>query len=244
MQSSRGGKILLHQDLCMKYTRLALTKQTDRPFAISGLEKRLVESFTFTGGFGALHDERNLGILRRSMLWRRASDCTSMKKISFDGAAPPTWSWMAHEGQIEYVDLPFRKMDWASFVRDLQPPWMLSGPKRWYSSNDPPETRVMTVLVRDLGLSSSLTVEVPQIILDVTDEPSTRKPSKCVVLGRLTETLGGRQHDSRTGLAVLLVSADPSRVIGGVQVYHRVGVASVPSSSVNTVRDGTKGFLT
>lgn len=244
MESSRGGKILLHQDLCMKYSRLALTKQTDRPFAISGLEKRLVESFGFTGGFGALHDEKNLGILRRSMLWHRASDYSSMKKISFDGAAPPTWSWMAYEGQIEYLDLPFRKMDWASFERDLQPPWTVSGPKRWYSSNDPPETMVMTVLVKDLELSSSLTVQAARIIFDVTDGASPRKPPKCVVLGRLVETLAGRQDNSETSLAVLLVSADTSRQISGIPVYNRIGVASVPSTWVKTAREGSKGFLT
>jgi hypothetical protein len=244
MESSRGGKILLHQDLCMKYSRLALTKQTDRPFAISGLEKRLVESFGFTGGFGALYDEKNLGILRRSMLWHRASDCSSMKKISFVGAAPPTWSWMAYEGQIEYLDLPFRKMDWASFERDLQPPWTVSGPKRWYSSNDPPETMAMTVLVKDLELSSSLTVQAARTIFDVTDGASTRKPPKCVVLGRLVETLAGRQDDSETSLAVLLVSADTSRQISGFPVYNRIGVASVPSTWVKTAREGSKGFLT
>ncbi|KAG8157951.1 hypothetical protein KVR01_012223 [Diaporthe batatas] len=244
MESSRGGKILLHQDLCMRYSRLALTRQTDRPFAISGLEKRLVESFAFTGGFGALHDENNLGILRRSMLWRRASECVSMKKIEFDGAAPPTWSWMTYEGQIEYLDLPFRKMDWASFKHDLQPPWTGSGPKRWYSGNDPPKTSMMTVIVRDLEPSSSLMVQVPRIILDVTDGASSRKPTKCVVLGRLMEPSEGPQDDVRTSLAVLLVSAESSRVDFGVQVYNRVGVAFVPSTLVNTARDGSKGFLT
>lgn len=240
MESSRGGKIRLHQSLCMQYSRLALSRQTDRPIAISGLEKRLVESFGLSGGFGILHEVSNPGLLRRSMLWHRASDCPGLKRIQFDGVAPPTWSWMSFEGQIEYLDLPFAKVTWEE--EDVHPPWTGSGTGRWYSTNDPPESMTMTVLVRDLEMSSSLTVESCRIIMDIPNGTTIQKHAKCVVLGRLKGTAADRENGSET-LAVLLVSAATSQRSSAVQAYNRMGVASVPGSWIKPRKDGLKGLL-
>ncbi|KAF3766598.1 HET-domain-containing protein, partial [Cryphonectria parasitica EP155] len=125
IESSRGGKILFHQSLCKQYSRLAFTRQTDRPVAISGLEKRLVQSFGVSGGYGVLNDTKNPGMLRRSMLWHRASDCTTLRRISFARSAPPTWSCMSYEGPIDYPDLPFAQVEWEQC--DIQSQFLESG---------------------------------------------------------------------------------------------------------------------
>lgn len=241
IESSKGGRIKLHQDMCTQYSRLALTRPYDRPIAISGLEKRLVQSFGISGGFGVLYDENNPGLLRRSMLWHRASDCKTMNKIPFQGAAPPTWSWMSYEGQIEYLDLPFRQVSWQE--QDVQSPWTDSKAATWYSINHAPESMALAVLVRDLNPSSSLATAKSNIIMDVIDGKGAHKASKCVVLGWRRGGSPEQGGDNGGTAAVLLVIDDKVKRKSEKPVFGRVGVASVPASWVDMSTSGVEGLL-
>lgn len=75
------------------------------------------------GEFGVLDDSDsdNPGLLRRSLLWHRAKDTPTLKRITFpiDRDRVPSWSWMAFSGGIDYFSLTWNGYDW----QDLQPPW-------------------------------------------------------------------------------------------------------------------------
>lgn len=122
---SKGGKIRLYENLYEQYSRLALTVNQDRPLAIAGLEIRLIRALDVHGGFGVFESHRpgDESYLRRSLLWRRGHDCPSMIKIQFGSEraiSVPSWSWMAYEGGIDYLNPPFNGTDWE---RGIKSPW-------------------------------------------------------------------------------------------------------------------------
>ncbi|ROW10439.1 hypothetical protein VMCG_01821 [Cytospora schulzeri] len=223
MESSHGGKIRLYQDLYMQYSRLAFTHQQDRPVAIAGLEKRLIHNFGVRGGFG-IFDGDDPGQLRRSLLWHRASDVATLEPIDFMSdrglasgtKAPPTWSWMAYKGGIEYLDLPFGQVEWEE--GDVLPVGT------WNSKEGSASDLGLSVVAR--SFNANVATAAGEFIYDVPGQTSGLSAAlKCIVLGRLQS----RQSSTRTHF-VLLVTTGSSPVARGGKVYHRVGVGSVPGS--------------
>lgn len=140
-----GAKIRLYQDLYSKYSRLELSRHEDRPIAIAGIEKHLVLSFQVRGGFGVF-DDGERGLLWRSLLWRRGrneeEEAPRLQRIDFEHVegsaagriAPPSWSWMAYRGAIDYLDPPFDRMEWEE--RDIYSQWSNTAGKTWSYSRD------------------------------------------------------------------------------------------------------------
>src|ERR1700749_4852812 len=90
---------------------LAFTNNEDRSIAISGLEKRLIRTFNTRGAYGVFDT-----FLNRSVLWQRGGD--EMNRISYPARrSVPSWSWMAYDGRITYVDVPFGQVDWLPSLR-------------------------------------------------------------------------------------------------------------------------------
>lgn len=90
--------------------------------AIAGLEQRMVRDLNAKGGFGVFDDRMSL--LPRSLLWCRAQDNeASLARIPLeDGDAPlPSWSWMAYNSPIDFLDLPFGGVDWI--IGEIHGPW-------------------------------------------------------------------------------------------------------------------------
>lgn len=221
MQSSRGGKIRLYQDLYMQYSRLDFTKIEDRPIAISGLEKRLLDNFKASGGcdggLGVFDDGLKRGWLRRSLLWRRGFDEPRMDRIVFPpdrSKSVPTWSWMAYRGAIDYLDLPFEKMDWQP--DEINSPWHLSrggaGRTREYDDDIS-----LTVTVRSFELAKS--IRDSELVFDVPGK-TEGETFKCVIVGRDVgdAPLSERKH------YVLVISPKISSRQGTSKTYVRVGV--------------------
>jgi hypothetical protein len=49
-------------------------------------------------------------------MWQPAQN-TSLEKIAYeDNMAPPSWSWMAYYGQIQYLQLEFGEVEWGHSV--------------------------------------------------------------------------------------------------------------------------------
>jgi hypothetical protein len=106
----KGKKIKLIQTLYKRYSNMTLTVSTDRPFAIKGLEARLTHTFGGTGRYGVLQI-----YFHRCLPWKRSE--APMKSIeSFHGETIPSWSWMAYEGGIQYIDAPGSDVDWMPNV--------------------------------------------------------------------------------------------------------------------------------
>ncbi|KAK2597572.1 hypothetical protein N8I77_012351 [Diaporthe amygdali] len=249
MRSTHGGKIRLFQDLYSKYSRLELSHDTDRPVAIAGIEKQLISSFDVRGGFGIL-DDGGRGLLWRSLLWKRAQDASSgLRRIEFGllkGAAvaiipPPSWSWMAYKGAIDYLGLPFDEVDWEK--DDIYSRWSRGAGKSWSYSGDyltcPLE---MTVHGRSFDLQEARTSCSASIVLDDPDRMDKLEPFlECVVLGRLKGQTK-ESTDARTHY-VLLVTPKAPQDGGSSPSYNRVGVGYMPGSFIDFSKQGIPGEL-
>ena len=92
------------------YSKRDLTEKTDRAVATSGLEARIA---------GALRCQSRYGIfekyLHRNLLWQ-ASD-NKMERIVYKSQNVPSWSWMAYNGGIQFMDIPFGTVHWIDNLR-------------------------------------------------------------------------------------------------------------------------------
>lgn len=233
IDSSRGGKIRLYQDLYSRYSRLGLSHQQDRPIAIAGLEKRLIESFDVHGAFGVLDDGKH-GLLRRSLLWCRGSDQPTLERLDFHqnerqqtphrAPHPPSWSWMAYKGGIDYLDLPFDSVDWEE--HDILSPWQSYQPGTRYSSDGGARTVPrLSVIARRFDIEN-VQRKGSMLIYDTPSGSVGPPPGlKCVILGKMKKSL--RPEHERLHY-VMLVS--PRVSTGGYDkmAYERVGVGYMP----------------
>lgn len=252
MKSTHGGKIRLFQDLYSKYSRLELSHEADRPVAIAGIEKHLISSFGVRGGFGVL-DDGDSGLLWRSLLWQRARNAprapNTLKRIEFEmlkgGAGaiipPPTWSWMAYKGAIDYLDLPFKEVDWEK--HDIRSRWSRGTGKSWTYSGDyltcPLE---LTVHGRSFDLQTARGSDSASIVLDDSDRAAELEPLlKCVILGRL-KLQAKESRDARTHY-VLLVTLTATQGERSSPIYNRVGVGYMPGALIDFGKQVIPGEL-
>lgn len=234
IEASRGGKIRLYQDLYSRYTRLSFTRDTDRPVAIAGLEKRLIDRFQESGGFGVF-DGAGPGPLRRSLLWRRASDVGRMEMIDFKSVnntalsvpSPPTWSWMAYKGAIQYLEVPFGCVEWEE--NEIQSPWSGKPTGTWRYSRDRSNHRLtLTVVARSFDTQAAHEIGDAIILDDPASWEALVSTMKCVILGKLKN----EDQQSRENVVhyVLLVAPAVSKGSQGTAAYRRVGVGIIPGS--------------
>jgi hypothetical protein len=207
----------------MQYSRLGFSVSTDRPVAIAGLETRLIDAFDTSGGFGVF--ERYLG---RGLLWSRAPGVVHLTKIPFEPAQSrvPSWSWMAYEGAISFLDLPFGDIDWTINIEFRSPFSMIRDSRasrgRMSSSRNGHRTELRVVArtfdsVAAQGVSNSSGI--------VWDQPiATHDQLRCVVIGRLASESGmpAQKH------WVIVV-----RELSAGLLYERVGAGFLPKDKIS-----------
>lgn len=235
--------MLVFRDLYSYYSRLKLDNQRDRPLAIAVLEKRLIQGLGLRGGYGivddGLFDASGPGLLRRSLLWCRGSDEASLRRIDFqdDGhwhdsdkeAPPPSWSWMAYEGGIDYLDLSFEPILWAS--RDIESPWSGAATGTWDGMGDSGSGRTeLKVVVRSIKLEKWLDAHSYVKFDNPTKASKSGIGLACVVLGRL-RTRGTVQ--SRTHCVMLVIPTSSVLKRGREPCYERVGVGYLCSDLID-----------
>lgn len=217
----KGEQIVLFQELFERYSKLALTVDTDRPVAIRGLENRLMRVLKTKGKFGIfeLH-------LRRSLLWERVRP--SLQRIDFskkkEQETVPSWSWMAYNGEIRYMGAPFEGMEWRMWDQDIVSPWKTG-------KEDSKTPLELDVIVRDLtALPSSR-----QVFLD---EPKLNddRSFKCVIIGSSKDSSQGKGQVYYTLIVTPLAQ-------GEANVYERAGVASMHKHHIVLDKSGTKARL-
>lgn len=248
MQASRGGKIVMYQDLYSRYSRLQFSHIYDRPIAIAGLEHRLIRDLKIRGGFGVLDEERH-GLLRRSLLWRRADIQLSLEKIDFSRAngsfstlsRPPTWSWMAYEGAIDYIHPEFDQVDWET--QEIVSPWSSSPLETWSYSGDSSQAPLgLRVVTRKFDATDISTMSENGMV--VLDRPQVSKPElECVILGRFKNSGKREDREARVHLVMFVRFQEKIYVPGEVRVYHRAGVGSVPGSLICWEVEGVRGEI-
>ncbi|KAH8685794.1 heterokaryon incompatibility protein-domain-containing protein, partial [Tricladium varicosporioides] len=105
-------KVKLFQYLFTRYSQLGLTQHTDKPLAIAGLEKRLAESFETECKYGIFEK-----FLPRSLLWLRAGSMRMNRILYGNDRKVPSWSWMAYDGEIQYLEVESSEVEWNEGVK-------------------------------------------------------------------------------------------------------------------------------
>jgi hypothetical protein len=223
-ERSRGLRISWFQDLYKQYSRLGFTRYDDRPFAIAGLEKRLLRAFGTKGGFGIFDDgdKLNGGLFHRSLLWQRGEetgDAPSLKLIVYSAdknIRVPSWSWMAYEGGIDYISPPFQGADWET--KEIVPPWT-RGSTTVADSAPHEGDIVLTAVVRDFNVAGWQRGEVKLTYDAERKSTSLGKRTQCVIVAR--EKIGRSDEDKRH--YVLLVVSTQVATGRRERPYKRVG---------------------
>ncbi|KAH8895808.1 hypothetical protein GQ53DRAFT_792351 [Thozetella sp. PMI_491] len=220
-------KILRYQDFYRKYSRLGLTNLYDRPLAIDGLQQRLLRAMKAKGGFGVFDEGVNKGLLRRSLLWHRGSDITSLSRIKFPSdcaiSAVPSWSWMSYAGGIDYLSLEFGGIAWE----DVVSPWFRNMDGR--PRTERREANItLTAVACDFDSAGAMTDE-GWLIFDCPGG-SMQLETKCVVLGKQN----GPAHIEDQRHYMLLVAPTMTLDCDGNKIYERVGAGYLPGRHVSS----------
>jgi hypothetical protein len=240
---SRALKISWFQELYKQYSRLSFTKYEDRPLAIAGLEKRLLNAFKVKGGYGIFDDgdKTDIGLFHRSLLWQRGeedSDEPSLTLINFPAEREmnvPSWSWMAYKGGISYVDPPFQSAEWEE--KDVEPPWTKATDKSSSTSTSGIPVELVAI-VRDFNTSGYRTGDLKLVY----DTDKTRgvdgSRARCVVIARSRD--GKIMAEKR--FYVMLVVAAGSR--GGEELlYQRAGAGYMLGMFIELNKPGTSAKI-
>ncbi|KAK2773780.1 TOL [Colletotrichum kahawae] len=219
----RGMKIELYQDLYQKYSGLALSSIGDRPVAIRGLETRLIRTFKTIGAHGVFDT-----FFHRCLLWQKSS--RGLKRIHLEllrGVHVPSWSWMAYDGEIRYMKVPFNKFAWEADIISPFTGWSSQSMKERGEAEAVCEIKAP---VWEFGDSNDLQLE-----LDTPDR--TLSSLKCVIVARRKD-LQGKPQQSHYIIVVQFVAID-----GLYEVYERAGVAEVRGDQIAFHKGSRAGVL-
>jgi len=218
--TSRGERIVFYQDLYKEYSRREFTRWVDRPIAVSGLERRLIRDLKAQGGFGAFDDGSSL--LQRTLLWRRGQAVKALRRITFPPERNPTvpsWSWMAYEGGIDYLEMPFDGVDWQ---KEVHSPWLPNAAEAYHTADRNGNTALSAIArtfeVRETQADESL------IVHDNPNAVTEGVMVVCVVMGR--RKADPRPEDARN-YVLFVAPKNESKA-----VYERVGVGFMPGSFI------------
>ena len=204
------------------YSNRGLSEKTDRAVAISGLETRIAK---------ALRSEKRYGIfgnyLHRNLLWQRSVD-QKTERIKYKTQTVPSWSWMAYDGGVKFIDIPFGGVDWINYLRfDGGHNFMLFKKKGKHA------------LITEIGGFRNCSLQKKERCHAILDSSKTERgwiqydimgtedlqAERCVVVGR---KLHEDQHGlKKTKYYILVVR--PTSTDGE---YERVGVGLVQSDYV------------
>ena len=209
-----GRQIQHYQGLYERYSSLGLSNAEDRPVAIAGLEQRLMTALKSTGGYGVFHLN-----FYRDLLWHRQLGSSTLERIKFGKSLQvPSWSWMAFDGEIRYMNAPLGGVNWNP---EVMSPFKVPNPESQTTSKAQLPIEFQAPVLRLKG-------ERPKLLLQ--DEPSREldEPLKCVIVGSdKAASSKPRQH-----YAIILA---PSRKNGTHQFYERVGVAYLSEEEFSNV---------
>ncbi|KAE9370986.1 hypothetical protein N431DRAFT_18330 [Stipitochalara longipes BDJ] len=207
------------ENLFERYSTLGLSYATDRPRAIVGLEKRLMTALQSAGGYGIFQPN-----FHRGLLWHRQRSQVALKRIKFEPQdRVPSWSWLAFDGQIRYMYVPFGETDKAE---DIVSPFEGLIPGAQYAEASLGKPAELRAPVRTFKLAGDMKSE---LILDERDCQLV-EPFKCVIVRASKESHGGRRTPYALVISFLGVEV-------GVDIYEGAGVASVDAAEIEPLQD-------
>ncbi|KAJ4184958.1 hypothetical protein NW755_008872 [Fusarium falciforme] len=220
LESYKGGRIVLSQNLFKMYSTLKFTKSSDRPIAISGLEKRLMSAFKTRGGYGVFQ-----AFFERSLLWQRP-ESGSLARITYPvDRNVPSWSWMSYDGSITYVDAPFEEVDWT---KEYESPFEAkTGRPYWGIHENNPSPIIKSKSARRFSPSADRERVLERIRFDLeTSKHLQPEALRCIVIGKSRSS----DPEDDTLHYVLVITAFSSRT---PEAYVRVGVGVLLKSLIS-----------
>lgn len=243
ISGSKGLAIAFYEDLYERYSRLSLSRDTDRPFAISSLEQRLVKALrdktlrekrVSSTGYWGVFDE----FWGRGLLWRRDADTPKMIRLKVDDRdrqPAPSWSWEGHSGGISFMKPEPHTVIWLS--KEVTLPWK----HRHHDSASTTSYHGDTFLrgiARDFRLpvlkkgQDAQTISSKMDIRYDDDEAlDTRRPLKTLIVGRMDV----KERSLKEVRNYVLIIAKKKE--SGDNVYESVGAGYLHGSLISFHND-------
>jgi hypothetical protein len=197
----------IFKELYKHYSQLEFTHLSDRGIAARGLEDRLCRAFQCRGRYGILADESG-SYLGHSLLWRRELDYP-MSKIEFQpNRQPPSWSWMAYNGAINYFNIRSGETKWNTALLKKASNSLFTDPAEDYGPC------LLPVVAWELDVTKA---EIKEVFLDCALDSGTypEMHHKFVVIGSSIENTA-----SKVSHYLLVISQNIE-----TKRWERVGVA-------------------
>ncbi|KAJ4387278.1 hypothetical protein N0V93_007867 [Gnomoniopsis smithogilvyi] len=210
LQFYKDERIRLVQHFYETYSTLALSYATDRTKAVAGLQRRIARVFNSEVTYGIVWNW-----LERTLLWRAAQSGSLTRIVYTETAeAPPSWSWMAYEGPISFLEIHFAGVEWAGNVHKPSP---AEGYER--------------VQAEATGLCLNGADLMERVVLDVQDVESSQDSWMCVLIGKAKPSSDGEE----VGTAHYVLLIRPISTPGEPSdIYERVGVATLLASHLTS----------
>jgi hypothetical protein len=222
LKSGHQRTIEFIQFLSEEYSKRGLTKKTDRCVAISGLEDRIARARNCQTRYGVFQP-----YLHNNLLWQRSGE-ERMKRIGYETQVVPSWSWMAYDGGIQFMDLSFSEVDWMVSLR-----FNKKHKYGWFNKKGKP------ALITDIGVFQNCGLEKRDTSYAILDSGKAERgwirydfeasegldAERCVVVGR-------EAYENELWKYYILV-VRPTSV---ANKYTRVGVGWIQSDYVTRQR--------
>ncbi|TGO50291.1 hypothetical protein BOTNAR_0398g00040 [Botryotinia narcissicola] len=214
--STVGDQIKLFIDLFQRYTRLEFSHPEDRPIAIDGLMERMTLAFKTRSLAGIFKT-----FWGRCLLWRRADNAGPLKKISpgtHSRRTPPTWSWMAFDGAISFIEPGGGQVSWNDAEVELPLAKLTGGQASWLQTSCQDDSVAIQAKAIDFDIPANASESEAYIYYD----DSTISTAKCVIVGTDKNHVNGASMKKNY---VLIVK--PLLDVLGTTSYERCGVGYI-----------------
>ncbi|KAL8299223.1 hypothetical protein RB593_009210 [Gaeumannomyces tritici] len=198
------------------YSQLELTRPTDRPIAIAGVQKRLAKEMDTLVASGIFTKSE---YLHRSLLWRRAGDLP-LQWIHNMSPPVPTWSWMAYMGAIDYLETASAQIDWNSDIS--------LSLKTDTSSSSKTDTDTAELTAPVIAFKAETPPSLRPLIMD-NGRPADVQKLKCVVVAKGWSLSSGHSGDNEVYYVLLVL---PMQTTGERPQYQRLGVGTVSRANL------------
>ncbi|PQE28249.1 serine threonine kinase protein [Rutstroemia sp. NJR-2017a WRK4] len=171
-----------------------------------------------------------------SLLWQRSTheQDGKWKRITYPEARNvPSWSWMAYDGEISYMKVPFSEVDWSNAVQypyDREAEEFV-GPDHARNIGLKAVVREFSSCAQELSFN---TQDRGQLIFDE-DERTINQELKCAVLGMIRQS---ESSDEQKHLILVL-----EHEIGVESTYKRVGIGLVQRRDIFFDSAGEQGWI-
>jgi hypothetical protein len=218
----RGMAIKYYEIIYQKYSTLNFSHAEDRPFAMEGLESKILDAYETSGRFGLLHRFRH-----RSLLWQSDTSAPLVRINHKTIERVPSWSWMAVDGPIKFLAVGFDSVDWKD---DIISPFQ--DVARGLDATDIKSRTDLPIIATAKNINPNAVEQKKNLndtfFLDASGSVDTVPGLKCVVVAT--------QKGPPWATAYVLLVKPMGQEEGDFKYYERIGVARLDKSNISDER--------